>query len=465
MGGNELNLDSLSKNSGKVIRYTSEEVLSEIQRQKNDKRSWIKNTAILLITLFVFFRIGLIKNNPRSIIFLIGVLLIHEVGHWIGMRAFGYRNIQMFFIPLFGAAVSGESRNISAYKKAIVSLLGPVPGIILGCLFLIVYAVNDRSLFFQLSLLFLLINAFNLLPFFPLDGGRFLHEVLFCRNRYLELCFKVIAALSLIGIALLLKAWILLAFGILGLMTVHIPFKLASITHEIKELFVRHRSTENTETSLFLVDRKIIFQGIVDRIHERFPARLSLKHFADYAKMICDQIYTCPPKIGATVLLLCVYGFSLLFSVGTLVGATIITVAKTKNYSESRIVKYTKPDGTAGCKEDCYVLGNLMFEREVDTDNWLYHGSSRTYYQNGNIAMEGNWRNGKWHGEWKEFDLEGSLKSITVFDNGSFVSRKERKGGTWKEVGLADLPFVLRETYQMHKDEEPAGPAHTTDSE
>ena len=32
-------------------------------------------------------------------------LLFHEAGHWVTMRIFKYRNLQMFFIPMFGAAV------------------------------------------------------------------------------------------------------------------------------------------------------------------------------------------------------------------------------------------------------------------------------------------------------------------------------------------------------------------------
>ena len=38
------------------------------------------------------------------------------------MRAFKYRNVQMFFIPFFGAAVTGRNFSVAGYKKAIVSL-------------------------------------------------------------------------------------------------------------------------------------------------------------------------------------------------------------------------------------------------------------------------------------------------------------------------------------------------------
>ena len=47
---------------------------------------------------------------------LVGVLLIHEAGHAIAMRAFGYREISMFFIPFFGAAVTGTEKEMPSVE-------------------------------------------------------------------------------------------------------------------------------------------------------------------------------------------------------------------------------------------------------------------------------------------------------------------------------------------------------------
>ncbi|MHC4619469.1 MAG: site-2 protease family protein [Planctomycetota bacterium] len=227
--------------------YTCDEILAEIERQQSEKKSWLKNLFILLISLFIFFRLGLFESGVSDLVIIIVVLLIHEAGHFIGMRLFGYRNVQMFFIPLFGAAVSGQSRNVPAYKKALVALLGPVPGIVLGIVSAIAYAVTKNpifrrfmimflliKIFRRFMIMFLLINTFNLLPFFPLDGGRFLHEVLFSRNRYVELCFTILASLALIGLGLLMKAWLLAVFGLFTLVGAQFPFKVASIANQVR---------------------------------------------------------------------------------------------------------------------------------------------------------------------------------------------------------------------------------------
>jgi len=40
--------------------------------------------------------------------------------------------VRMFFIPLMGAAVSGQNYTAPAWKKVLVALAGPLPGIIVG---------------------------------------------------------------------------------------------------------------------------------------------------------------------------------------------------------------------------------------------------------------------------------------------------------------------------------------------
>jgi Zn-dependent protease len=169
-----------------------QDILAEIKQQQSRKKSWVTNIIILAVSLLIFFQLGLFEAGLHSVVMLIGVLLIHETGHLLGMRLFGYKNVQMFFIPLFGAAVSGESRDVAAYKRAIVSLLGPSPGIIIGCVLMLMFGATGREDYLNTAAMFLFINCFNLLPFYPLDGGRFLYQVIFSRNRYLELCFRIV---------------------------------------------------------------------------------------------------------------------------------------------------------------------------------------------------------------------------------------------------------------------------------
>ncbi len=112
-------------------------VLEELEKIRNPKGNWAQTVMILAVSLLLFVGLGM-RNDPIAFIAtLVGVLFFHELGHYVGMRMFGYRNVRMFFIPLFGAAVSGQKTNAKSYQEAIVSLLGPVPGLCLAIVLLV----------------------------------------------------------------------------------------------------------------------------------------------------------------------------------------------------------------------------------------------------------------------------------------------------------------------------------------
>lgn len=151
------------------------DVLKEIENLQSHKsgKKWIFIFFVSAIT-FYFSVSQTIPVNLAVII--MGVILLHEIGHYLAMKKFGYRNLKIFFIPFFGGAAHGQNFSITSWKKAIVSLAGPVPGIILGALlyFLgtqIPELMPDLKLYI---LVLILINSFNLLPVAPLDGANFL---------------------------------------------------------------------------------------------------------------------------------------------------------------------------------------------------------------------------------------------------------------------------------------------------
>src|SRR5260370_2056182 len=111
---------------------------------------------------------------------------------------------------------SGKRAGVAAWKEALVSLAGPLPGIVLGCaLAWILGAATGPARTAILSLL--LINAFNLLPLGGLDGGHLFRRILFSRHRYLEIAFQALAGIALLLIAIWLKSWALGIFAYLGL--------------------------------------------------------------------------------------------------------------------------------------------------------------------------------------------------------------------------------------------------------
>jgi Zn-dependent protease len=168
----------------------------------------------LLLTLGLFM-LSLMGGGfgLAGIALIVVVLVIHELGHYLGMLWFGYRDVRMFFIPFFGAAVSGRKHGAPAWQQLIVLFLGPLPGMVAA---LVLYAALRPPLGSQLGAFvfwLMIINAFNLLPFVPLDGGRILNLLLFRRHPLWESVFQCFAVASMGGLALAMQSII---FGFLA---------------------------------------------------------------------------------------------------------------------------------------------------------------------------------------------------------------------------------------------------------
>lgn len=191
---------------------------------------WAK-LALLTITLglFAFFWKGGDLGEMTGII--IGVLLLHEFGHWLPMKLFGYRNVTMFFIPGFGAAVSGKKQHAPAWQDLIVLLGGPLPGLIGGIAVMVIgYFFQDIPDFWlNAAGLAIVINAFNLLPFLPLDGGKILDLLVFKDIPWLRLLFNGFSTLSVIGASFLPGMGVLRYLAIIMVLGLVREFKLFGV--------------------------------------------------------------------------------------------------------------------------------------------------------------------------------------------------------------------------------------------
>ncbi|HUP66570.1 MAG TPA: site-2 protease family protein [Thermoanaerobaculia bacterium] len=108
---------------------------------------------------------------PFAIGFIL-ILLFHEVGHALTIRAKGLRAGAMVFIPFIGGAVTLRHQPRSAYVDAQIGLGGPIAGTIASAASLVVWHLTFEPLYLALAFGGFLLNLFNLTPVGPLDGGR-----------------------------------------------------------------------------------------------------------------------------------------------------------------------------------------------------------------------------------------------------------------------------------------------------
>ncbi len=101
------------------------------------------------------------------------VLLVHEAGHALAMRLVGHTSVHIFFLPLLGALTVGRATDTSVRQRLVILLAGPLPGLFIGVLLLLGYPAHHDGWWLGTAFGFVVINALNLLPVIPLDGGRF----------------------------------------------------------------------------------------------------------------------------------------------------------------------------------------------------------------------------------------------------------------------------------------------------
>ena len=140
------------------------------------------------LKIFLFFLIFLITRKIKIYGILMLFALIHEFGHLICGLILGYKPEKMTILP-YGVKISFKANasdynkkilkgNLNLVKKIILAFAGPLTNII--CIFITLLIGNKIKFEIYQYIIYsnMLIALFNLLPIYPLDGGRILKEIL-----------------------------------------------------------------------------------------------------------------------------------------------------------------------------------------------------------------------------------------------------------------------------------------------
>jgi Zn-dependent protease len=174
---------------------------------------WPLITVIALTAVLSFAAMALLWNIYVAVVIL-AVITFHEGGHAIAMRLFGYRDVQVFFVPLLGAVTVGQPAITTVRDRLAVLLAGPLPGLWLGVLLLALdQSYNQFKLLRLPALALLLINGLNLLPFTPLDGGRMLESLVRPESVWRPI-FHGVSVAGLLAAALILQDPVIVAIGV-----------------------------------------------------------------------------------------------------------------------------------------------------------------------------------------------------------------------------------------------------------
>ncbi len=106
------------------------------------------------------------------------IIIIHEVIHLITARILGYSGFSIDILPIGTTLKLKDLEEASPKEDIIISLSGPLGNFLIALIsyFLGRYFLN--SSFIEFGNYNLVIGIFNLVPAFPLDGGRILRDIL-----------------------------------------------------------------------------------------------------------------------------------------------------------------------------------------------------------------------------------------------------------------------------------------------
>jgi len=150
-------------------------------------------------------------------------LLAHELAHSIVATRRGVR-VDGITLWLFGGVSRFSSETTSPGAQAWITFVGPLTSLLLGVVFLLASAAIDggtgnpgllSATLFWLGFINLLLGAFNLLPAFPLDGGRILQSLIWARTGDRLRATRIAARIGM-AFALLFIAYGLITFFVSG---------------------------------------------------------------------------------------------------------------------------------------------------------------------------------------------------------------------------------------------------------
>src|SRR5687768_8976895 len=160
-------------------------------------------TFLILVAWFALSHYGANRDPMEAltgvlfILALFGIIVLHELGHALAARRYGIRTRDITLLPIGGVARL-ERIPEDPKQELVVAIAGPLVNVVLAAVIYLVLAVDIRlaeltnatrvggDFLAQMFLVNVMLVFFNMLPAFPMDGGRVLRALLAMRMDYVR---------------------------------------------------------------------------------------------------------------------------------------------------------------------------------------------------------------------------------------------------------------------------------------
>jgi Zn-dependent protease len=190
--------------------------------------------GLLVWTISTFFMPQYVPDLSQIEYWLLGIIstvllffsvLLHELSHSLMSQRYGIpvRSITLF---IFGGVSDISKEPKSAHKEFSIAIVGPITSFLIAGIFAVlffffygfefpsienIHLTKTEAVMFYGMIINLLLGIFNMIPAFPLDGGRILRSVLVTTTGDF---FKATKIATSVGIVF---SYLLMGFGVMAL--------------------------------------------------------------------------------------------------------------------------------------------------------------------------------------------------------------------------------------------------------
>lgn len=227
---------------------------------------------------YVIFLI--IIGYKGQLVYAFFIVFVHEMVHYITARYCGFSGFDIELIAVGAVLKFRDLDDATAKEDLIISVSGPMSNIALAVIFYFLYKNFPNNNFYMLFAGNLSIGLFNLIPAFPLDGGRILRDLLNLRRTYKRSNKIVMILSSIIGILLMflyifmfLKGSTNFNVGIIGLFIIisslkeneRVSYIIMGDIIKKKYKFTQKGYIENRNTSVYYKKDLLCVMGLFDK--------------------------------------------------------------------------------------------------------------------------------------------------------------------------------------------------------
>ncbi|WMJ82351.1 M50 family metallopeptidase [Clostridium sp. MB40-C1] len=194
----------------------------------------IKFSKVFMIYIIVLIIIGFKGKVIISFLF----VFMHELTHYITARKMGFKGFDIEILPIGAVLHLKDLDDAEPKEDIIISMSGPLFNLVAALIFGVLKNFFYSEYFNFIYLSNMALAIFNLLPAFPLDGGRILRDILSIKTYY-KRANKITVNISfIVGFMMIICSLIVWRLKSLNLSILIIGFFIIISSYKEKERIV-----------------------------------------------------------------------------------------------------------------------------------------------------------------------------------------------------------------------------------